>query len=435
MISTVDNGVQRSFNKVKLQARESVIATAAKAKNASEQSSTRLVETVEEAIQAAFDGIDQTVRSMFGVLVLLEAVSNVVLLGGLVGALAMILGRVLFDARAKDLKKLHAFSLSKGSASKLDFCVLDEVRLNDKALAGSDKGWHIFTLASRHGEGTHLILAVPQPTSSLFQRIFTNRLLMTCVDTNAEQVRDADKGHAPTISSPGDLQFVCIGVRPGQAITFKMGDLSGFTANVHLRSVYTTHVGANLLGLGTFYSVAYVGSEDAAMGSDTSGEPGSAIGTIILRSDGNRIGCADAQSNSWRPEDCLRGTAGTKFAVKQELGLVGVWLVPGPDVQVQDEAAGRVRRGNRGESADTSQFVANAALPILTFLGCPRRGSSVTIAPVHEARSQRLGYMQTLSSLLRCETLEDCRRIQRGYLPLRKTPENGPCCLRSLSPW
>jgi hypothetical protein len=338
IIESIDAGAQRSFNKARTQATEAVRVQVAKASNKSEVAAQELLTISDEAVKRTYAGVEATVRSLFGLLIILEVVSVVVLLGSLVGALAMVLGRVLFDARAQATKKLNTFSLGHGAAHELEFTTRDEVRLNDASLPGSDQGWWIYTLASRHGEGTHLIPRVPQPLRSIVQRFFSNRLLMTSVDTQIDDVRGADLAHSPTISSPGDLQFVCVSVAPGQAITFKMGDLFGFTANVRLRSVYTTHVGANLLGLGTFYSVAYVGDEDTALGRDDGGQQRPRpTGTIILCSEGNRIEAASAKQQV-SARGLLAWDRRTRFTVKQELGMIGVWLVP-PHVQIQNQGS------------------------------------------------------------------------------------------------
>lgn len=338
IIGSVDAGAQRSFNRAKTHVIKAVGDQTSKVRNKSELVKDEVLSATEQAVKRGYAGVEATVRSLFSLLVILEVVSIVVLLGSLVGALAMVLGRVLFDARGQTTRKLNTFSLGHGVAHKLEFTTRDEVRLNDASLPGSDQGWRIYTLASRHGEGTHFIPRFPQPFRSIVQRLFSNRLLMTSVDTRNDQVRGADLAHSPTISSPGDLQFVCVSVAPGQAITFKMGDLFGFTANVFLRSVYTTHVGANLLGLGNFYSVAYVGDEVTALGRDDDGQQRpKPEGTIILCSEGNGIEAASAKQQL-SARGLLAWDRRTRFAVKQELGLVGVWLVP-PHVQVQNHGS------------------------------------------------------------------------------------------------
>jgi len=111
-----------------------------------------------------------------------------------------------------------------------------------------------------------------------------------------------------------------------------MRDLAAFTANVRLKSVFTTHVGASVLGIGRFYSVACVAPKWWSRGFD----PASS-GTIVLKATGAVLTGLSAGSQA-PPHTLLAWDQSTEFSIAQELSLVGVWFAP-PDVKAHSECS------------------------------------------------------------------------------------------------
>lgn len=94
---------------------------------------------------------------------------------------------------------------------------------------------------------------------------------MTRVEVVADEQETKNGFPPPVISSPGDLKLVRFYIEESQDLVFHVRDLLAFTSGVRLRSIYTAHVAAHFLGLGSFYSVA------------------SGPGYVVLLSEGARV--------------------------------------------------------------------------------------------------------------------------------------------------
>ena len=245
-----------------------------------------------------------TAGAVFMFLLILSVVSYITLGGALIGGFNLVFGRLLFDKNVGAVKSqppLMTFRLDPnyGTASALDFQSYDELDLTD----GGEQSWFVCFQAMRIGTGTHMRLSLPQWTALFLQRLFSGRLFMTRVDIDNQ----AKSVHSPRIAAPGDLKLVRFHLEGQQEIVFHIGDLVAFSSKVDLKSVYTAHVAAHFLGLGSFYSVA------------------SGKGYVVLLSEGARVKKANV-GLSVPPATLLAWDRKMEFALAQQISFSGVWF-------------------------------------------------------------------------------------------------------------
>jgi hypothetical protein len=243
-----------------------------------------------------------TAGAIFMLLLILSIVSYVMLVGALIGGFNLVFGRLLFGKDVVPRTPLMTFRLdpNEGDARALSFTSFDELDLTD----GGKPTWFVCFQAMRIGTGTHMRLSLPQRTALFMQRLFTGRLLMTRVDV---QYQGQKSVHFPTIAAPGDLKLVRFELDGMREIVFHISDMLAFSSDVKLKSIYTAHVAAHFLGLGSFYAVA-------------SGE-----GYIVLLSEGARVKRAN-EGLSLPPATLLAWDRRTEFALAQQVSFNGVWF-------------------------------------------------------------------------------------------------------------
>lgn len=141
---------------------------------------------------------------------------------------------------------------------------------------------------------------------AIIQRLLAQRYAMTKVDLRP------GKGYgkeSPIVAAPTNRAFVVIKVSGCQKVHFKVQDLVAASGGIELESIYSTHFGANLLGLGSFHTLA-------------TGE-----GTLILQT--YDMGILDGgDGHVAAPGQLLAWDNNQHFALGQRLGFMGLWFNP-----------------------------------------------------------------------------------------------------------
>lgn len=318
MVNGVNGLIQSSFETTKLK-----LVTLAKTKTAaSEHAKNKTIDGAERegiaAINEGYRGLKQSIVALFMLVWTYLLVGYLALLCGLVASLQLVVGRVLFhdpviSSRNSPMSGAHPqrFCLDTeavdNSARKLDFSKAHEITLASMATDSfAPKCWYLSAGTARKGVGTHMFLWIPQFWRCFFQRLIARRLLMTRVAMPGK-ARGARGATSARISVSGDCLLVPIRIQDKQSVVFRMRDLVAFSNDVAFRSIYTTYVGAHLLGLGAFYSVA------------------EGKGIIVLRSEGLQI-AGSARGTSVPSVNLLAWDRRSQFALAQSLGIFGVWF-------------------------------------------------------------------------------------------------------------
>ena len=298
-VRAIDDSIQAGFDRASAAAHD---ALKRRSDGLIAQSRTGKADALEagtQAIKGAYETQRTYLRYTFVALELAEVVSYIILLAGLVAALQMVMGRVLFDANENAKFRLGPAD----DAAALNWSKHDVISLEGLALTNSTRPlWYLQHSVSRSGTGTHEDLCVPQFPTAFLQRLFSGRLLMTRVRLDA-----AGAGFPPKVSLPGDLKLVQVRIEQGQQVCFRMRDLAGFSAGIVLRSVYSTHVGAHLLGLAAFHTYA------------------EGDGYLLLISEGQQL----EPSKRGLPTPAATILAWDRrheFALEQRVSSRGVWL-------------------------------------------------------------------------------------------------------------
>lgn len=318
VVNGVNGLVQSSFETTKTK----LVDLATDKTAASEDEKYRMLADVQQqgidAINAGYSRSRSLAAALFMLLSAYIWVGYLAVLCGMVAALQLVVGRVIFHdqmisssaSKSKQSESSQRFCLdaeaARDAAEKLDFSKEHEFSLSAKAKDEfSPDYWYLSAGTARRGVGTHMFLWLPQFWRCFFQRLFSRRLLMTRVAMR--NVRALQGTTSACISVPGDCQLVPIKIGPNQSVVFRMRDLVAFSNGVKFRSIYTTYVGAYFLGLGAFYSVAEGG------------------GKIILKSDGQQI-VGSARGTSVPSVNLLAWDRRSEFGLAQSLGIFGVWF-------------------------------------------------------------------------------------------------------------
>jgi hypothetical protein len=318
MVNGVNGLIQSSFETTKLK-----LVTLAETKTAaSEHAKNKTIDDAERegiaAINEGYRGFRQSIVALFILLWSYVLVGYLALLCGLVASLQLVVGRVLFhdsviSSRNSQIgggtpQRFCLDTEAKGnSARKLDFSKAHEVTLASMATDDfAPEYWYLSAGTARKGVGTHMFLWIPQFWRCFFQRLIARRLLMTRV-AMPRKARAARGATDARISVSGDCLLVPIRIQDKQSVVFRMRDLVAFSNAVTFKSIYTTYVGAHLLGLGAFYSVA------------------EGRGIIVLRSDGLQL-AGSARGTSVPSVNLLAWDRRSQFALAQSLGIFGVWF-------------------------------------------------------------------------------------------------------------
>lgn len=322
ILGVVDEGVQGAFNRAAARINAAVERIITQADQEDDVRIAELREIGHSEIGTASDEIRATLNAFFAFLTALQLASALSLVASVLHGLNMVAGRVAFDANRKaGTAPPSTFQLAPGNAEPLQSTLLgDTLHFSSPDLAGSTHGWYGYILSKRSGHGTHLRLRCPQTFAGVLNRLFTFRYWLTWVDTTPANLVNISSAIQP-IAQIAHHSLVAIKIPANQQVVFRMRDLFAFTSNAQLASVYTTHVGAGLLGLSRFYTVA---------SADTPA-------TIVLRAYGESVQSL-TNGNQTSPDSFLSWDRRTKFSVAQELSLAGVWMVP-PHMKVQSDNA------------------------------------------------------------------------------------------------
>ena len=334
VISTFERAKASAVDKAETQAR--------KLREAGKLAEAELQRVGKEVLHDTYQNYRRLAGAIFALLFALSVVSFVVLASAIVGGFNLVLGRLVFDPRltqedkSSQTKITFRLNPEDGDAEALNFESVDDLKLRDEKR--NVETWFVSFYATRMGAGTHMRLSVPQPSALFFQRLLTGRLLMTRVDVSVVTKQESGEPHNPRISAPGDLKVVCINVKRGQEVVFHVGEMLAFSDGISLQSIYTAHVAAHLLGLGSFYSVA-------------AGE-----GYLVLLSEGARV----RKVNKWLslpPDSLLAWDRRTEFSLAQEVTLAGVWFNDPSVISNSGFGAGIVDEGRAGSPGLFNRFL------------------------------------------------------------------------------
>jgi len=316
LVSAGNDTVQGGFNKRQDAFNQFVTKTAVKTEDERQQ---RLEEARVHGLKLIdefFADLQRTADAAFLAARVLSGLSYLMLLGALVAAAQMVLGRAIYREHTPQVapSQEQPFQLPGSGASQtlalVDSPVMDLSDQSDpehptRKVADKDiQDWYVSLRIARRGEGTHMCVSMPKPFECFLQRLLTARLIVTRVAMQTA----LHTNHPPQISVPGDHNLVRIRIKKGQQVCFRMRDLAAFTTDVTFRSIYTTYVGAHFLGLGTFYGVA-------------EGEGGH----LILQSDGEQVQLS-AKGASTPAVNLLAWDRAHEFALAQNLSVSGVWF-------------------------------------------------------------------------------------------------------------
>lgn len=313
MLGAVDDTVQGAFNNIK----QKSVAAVARRVDALAAAADASYEDAEalggEAVRDAFDQLELRIRQAFLLMAVLKYLSYMVLAGGLIAAFQFVTGRVLFDYQLESkLAPGHAtgrvptFRLSAiGKAQELPARMLQSVQLHEIALPNAaTKSWPVWYVKSdisREGDDAYDRMRFPQPLSCVVQRIRHRCYALSIIES-----KRSNEPPQAELSVPGDTLLVVMRVLPGQSIVFRMGSLAAFSSGIQLKSVYSTHIGTHLLGLGSFYPTAR------------------GNGYVILKTQGTRV--AHSKNNTLSYTRLIAWDEAHEFSLMQNVSVYGVWM-------------------------------------------------------------------------------------------------------------
>ncbi|WP_377842044.1 hypothetical protein [Bosea sp. UC22_33] len=308
-LDAANDGIQTSFVNAKAKAVARATEKAAKFSKVQTVAAEEARKAGPELVDVFFDELTTSARYTFLIFNTLALVSYVFLAGGILGALNLTLGRILFDhtlSPRKGRKSALAFRLSDSAqpAKRLNFKSYHQVPLSAYAIPSKGNvDWYVAFQAMRAGPGTHMRTSAPCPASLLFSRVIARRYLMTKITVEPNYPNN----NGPIISSPGDLKLILIELVDGQEVVFRVPDLLAFTSETTLGSTYTAHIATHLLGLGSFFATA------------------KGPGCIVLCSEGQQVHGL-SNGTSVPAESLLCWDRRTEFTLGQELTVRGMWL-------------------------------------------------------------------------------------------------------------
>lgn len=254
-------------------------------------------------IESMYAARRAAISNTFLVLRLLEYLSYVILSCALLAALCYVLGRVLFDSTSRMVFRLQP----DGTAVRLDASRYDEAKLFEFPIDAQNPYWYLWLGIVRRGNGTQMNLVAPQWFRCFVTRLFSGRLLLTRVDLSSALARSQNVG--ARISYDGDVTLVFIRIRGDLQVVFRMQELVGFSEGIKLKSVYSTHVGSHLLGLGSFLNIA------------------TGDGYLILLGIGEKKDGWESIKGDCTPEvNLLAWDRRHEFSLKQNLNVGGIWI-------------------------------------------------------------------------------------------------------------
>lgn len=289
-------------------------------------------EEMSNQIRILEERLRTTNRQVFKAVRVLQYLTWFLLIVTLIATFQMLMGRIFFD---KDTRRRLTFRLAKPHQRVQDITSKssDNILLREDipTREGRPTRWFVSLQMARRGAETRMNAVIPLKRTAVVQRILSSNYVMTAIDVmplNLTQ-NNAQEANEPVISVPGDHRLVRIILKPGQSIGFRMADLVAFTDDIELKTRYTTHIGANLLNLGSFCTVAVggfpkPGASGENMWTESTQQPPWG-GAIILRSEG--IGVTTCSDGTSTPvSNLLAWDDSQEFVLEQVLHPWRVWF-------------------------------------------------------------------------------------------------------------
>ena len=301
LIAEVNDALTRTHTQISAKINAAVENGSANLNDAVAGNADEFREAVKVEIESSVAKMRSANRAAFTGLAILEIVSLAILTISVVAAFHMLLGRLMFDKQQsmEGADRPVTFQLRSGIATSIEWASYNVLPLGNDVEGAAV--WFATLRVSRRGIGSSMRVWIPQFASSFLQRFFTGNYVLTRLD-----VQGGPDG--PELSAVGDNKLVRIRLRPGQSVCFRMPALVAFTEGVLLSSRYSTHVGVNMLGLGTFYTVA------------------EGAGFLVLKTDGmHYLRNSDAGLSS-PPSNLLAWDETSSFALDQSVTQLGIWL-------------------------------------------------------------------------------------------------------------
>lgn len=319
IINSASDTVKKRYQQTENEINEAVIRRNVQFQNDSIRAEQAILDDGINAIASQYEYQRKGIHFGFLVAEFLKYLGLVALAGAIVAGLQMAIGRVLYDSKGSTGSKNY-FQFVSGTPKHLNWTVSrrpqegnpaelevvdDFLKLNELVPPkDSTLKWYVALQVDATGEGAKEDLCIPQPASCLLQRFATLKWVLTAVEW--EENRDATRYPDVTLSIEGDSHLIAIRLREGQQVGFRVSDLGGFTDGVSLRSIYSTHAGGEILGLGSFHSFA------------------EGDGYLLLISEG--MGVGDDSGGSLRPHKLLAWDRKQKFALDQASKIGKMWI-------------------------------------------------------------------------------------------------------------
>jgi hypothetical protein len=313
MLGAVDDTIQGGFNNIKQKSVAAVIRRVDALAAAGDAAYEDAQALGAQAVGDAFDQLELRVRQFFLLMAVMKYLSYLILAAGLIAAFQFVTGRVLFDYQL-DTKltpsgaagRVPTFRLSAiGKAQEIPARMLQSIQLQEIALPNAaTKSWPVWYVKSdisREGDDAYDRMWFPQLLSCVVQRIRHG-----CYALSRIESKRPNEPPQAEISVPGDTLLVVVRVLPGQSIVFRMGSLAAFSSGIRLKSVYSTHIGTHLLGLGSFYPTAR------------------GDGYVVLKTQGTRV--AHSKNNTLSYTRLIAWDEAHEFSLMQNVSIFGVWM-------------------------------------------------------------------------------------------------------------
>lgn len=272
LVGEFNRYIQETYQRSTERIARSINTTAGAASGELDVTSAEAIRRGDATIDAVAGDVRLAVMRVFWMLDALYVIGYIMLITAIVGTLSIAVARRVFSSttglsfnlpRAIGARPLLVTVHSSRQTSSADEGTpkVDSLPLElaDYLTDGEESQfWYLCAVGrALHLEGLGFeSVEIPQPFNCLFQRAITRRLSMVRVNMRkALKAIAEDKITARANVGPGQ-EIAVIQLQPGQEVVFRMKTLLGFSDGVKLNSVYSTHVGHYLLGLGSFYTYA-----------------------------------------------------------------------------------------------------------------------------------------------------------------------------------
>lgn len=276
-------------------------------------------------IRAVAGDVRLAVLRVFWVLDALYVIGYILLVNAIIGAFVIAASRRIFSAENGlrfNLARSTGASALEVTVHSAEFSSQAEL---DNALCGrplplefcdypvdlkAPHIWHLCAVGASlapSGYGFENI-EIPQPGSCSIQRLFAGRLSMVRVNVEKAIQKKSEGQNGAQVNVGPDEEILVIRVSAPQEVIFRVNSLVGFSEGVKLQSVYSTHVGLYLLGLGSFHTYA------------------SGNGYLALRRKRGRVRANSTKDAAIFNTDWLAFDRRAKFGVLHQHGPIGYWM-------------------------------------------------------------------------------------------------------------